>query len=73
MGKWTYCYICFLWFEAIFEAFMAALSVINLSCWVNVKVKKLLVTFANFEKVTFFIFLASGKLKVSAVTLGKYL
>ena len=52
---------------------MAALSVINLSCWVNVKVKKLLVTFANFEKVTFFIFLASGKLKVSAVTLGRYL
>ena len=45
---------------------MMAFLVINLSCWINVIVKKLLVTFSNFGQVTLVIFWTCGQLKLFA-------
>ena len=53
--------------KVIFKAFMMAFSVINLILWVNVKVKKLLVSFGNFAQVILVIFVTLGKLTLSAI------
>ena len=66
MGKLTHCEINILRFKVIFKAFMA-FSVINLIPWVNVKVKKLLVSFGNFAQVILVIFVTLGKLTFSAI------
>ena len=67
MGKLTQCEINILRLKVIFKAFMMAFSVINLILWVNVKVKKLLVSFGNFVQVILVIFVTLGKLTLSAI------
>ena len=67
MGKLTQCEINILRLKVIFKAFMMAFSVINLILWVNVKVKKLLVSFGNFAQVILVIFVTLGKLTLSAI------
>ena len=45
---------------------MMAFPVFNISRWINVKVKELLVAFANFGQVILVISVFLGKLKLSA-------
>lgn len=45
---------------------MMSFSIMNLSRWINVEVKELLVTFTNFKQVILVNFLTLGKLKLSA-------
>ena len=61
MGKLTQCEINILRLKVIFKAFMMAFSVINLILWVNVKVKKLLVSFGNFAQVIYSYFRNFGQ------------
>ena len=56
--------MCFLRLEVIFKAFMMVFSVMNLSCLINAKVKKLLVTFVNIGQGILLLFFNLGQVRI---------